>query len=243
MRRLASAACPCCRRTGPGPARAHLAAGRSDPDRAEHRLDRQLDPVVAVLRGERDGAARAVQLVDPGGVRAAGPAAWRCGRCWSGRRRTGSPPRRPSRAPARGRPGAAPACRRARRPRRRTGPVCGLTNRRSTFALDRSSTLAGRRRTRPRTTAAARCPAGCASTGAPRRTCRRTAHDLACTSTTSMSPPNASPPHRRSRTCSGGELGDVRDAQQRHRAGAPRAPGCRPRAAPRARPPAISPYR
>ena len=49
--------------------RAHLAAGRRDADGAEHRLDRQLDAVVAVPRGEGDGVAVAVELVDPGGVR------------------------------------------------------------------------------------------------------------------------------------------------------------------------------
>ena len=48
---------------------ADLAAGRGHPDRAEHRLDRQLDAVIAVPRGEGDGVAFAVELVDPGGVR------------------------------------------------------------------------------------------------------------------------------------------------------------------------------
>ena len=48
---------------------AHLAAGRGDADGAEHRLDRQLDAVVAVPGGEGHGVAVAVELVDPGGVR------------------------------------------------------------------------------------------------------------------------------------------------------------------------------
>ena len=48
---------------------AHLPARRGDADRAEHRLDREVDPQVAVLRGEGDRVARPVQLVDPGGVR------------------------------------------------------------------------------------------------------------------------------------------------------------------------------
>jgi hypothetical protein len=48
---------------------AHLAAGRGDTDGAEHRLDREVDPQVAVLRREGDGVPRSVQLVDPGGVR------------------------------------------------------------------------------------------------------------------------------------------------------------------------------
>ena len=48
---------------------AHLTSGRGDADGAEHRLDREVDPQVAVLRGEGHGVLRPVQLVDPGRVR------------------------------------------------------------------------------------------------------------------------------------------------------------------------------
>ena len=47
----------------------HLVAGRCDTDGAEHRLDRQLDDVVAVPGGERHGVAGPVELVDPRRVR------------------------------------------------------------------------------------------------------------------------------------------------------------------------------
>ena len=45
---------------------ADLPVGRRDADRAEHRRDRQVDREVAALGDERDGAARPVELVDPG---------------------------------------------------------------------------------------------------------------------------------------------------------------------------------
>jgi hypothetical protein len=48
---------------------ADLAARRGDAHGPEHRLDRQVDPQVGVLRGEGDGVPSPVQLVDPGGVR------------------------------------------------------------------------------------------------------------------------------------------------------------------------------
>ena len=48
---------------------AHLPAGRSHADGAEHRLDGELDAMVAVPRRERDRVAVSVELVDPGGVR------------------------------------------------------------------------------------------------------------------------------------------------------------------------------
>ena len=48
--------------------RTHLSSGGSDANGAEHRLDRELYPVVAVPCREPDCPAVAVELVDPGGV-------------------------------------------------------------------------------------------------------------------------------------------------------------------------------
>ena len=65
----------------------------------------------------------------------------RRGRAWrSASRRAARWPRRPTRSAARSRRSAPPGCRRARRPRRGTGPVCGLR-------IPRVADLRDRRRT------------------------------------------------------------------------------------------------
>ncbi|HEY6810519.1 MAG TPA: hypothetical protein VIZ70_05275, partial [Propionibacteriaceae bacterium] len=45
--------------------RTHLSPGRGNANGAEHRLDRELDPVVAVPCRESDRAAVTVELVNP----------------------------------------------------------------------------------------------------------------------------------------------------------------------------------